>query len=439
MALTAEQEIRLLGAIETDKLIFLCGAGLSMPHPSNLLSAVTVAQMCYDRWHPTEELAPALRNDVDQLAGHFMTRGDFKAVFISRLVPWDELVGRPNNGHAAISDLLISRGAHAALSANFDPLIETWAEDHKISLQAALNGQEAVDYTTNTNPLIKFHGCIRAREGTLWTKAQLTDATIQARVDSCSQWMNLHLPGKHLVVVGFWTDWGYLNDVLAQAFGINNASSVTVIDPSSTATLQAKAPNLWEKLNNLSRIFDHVQASGVEILDELRTAFSKVWARKFYALGQPLMQADGGVVPTTATPNAWVGEDLYKLRQDAEGIPYYRAARKKEPDPAAAQTAFAHMILLNAGATFQGPWLEYAGHAIRIVNGAGRGLMQVKEEYKEPTIPLQPEIVVCAGATELGVPAKLIAAGRGTSMVRPSSGGVARWLTLDQARTELAI
>ena len=54
---------RLLGAIETDSLIFLCGAGLSIPSPSNLLSAVRVSQMCYDAWVHTEPLDPALRDD----------------------------------------------------------------------------------------------------------------------------------------------------------------------------------------------------------------------------------------------------------------------------------------------------------------------------------------------------------------------------------------
>src|SRR5439155_2376254 len=97
----------------------------------------------------------------------------------------------------------------------------------------------------------------RARETTLWTQGQLADPVVQERIQSCSQWMNLHLPGKHLVVVGFWTDWGYLNDVLADAFAINSASSVTVIDPSNTADLQAKAPTLWAKLNALSHVFEH--------------------------------------------------------------------------------------------------------------------------------------------------------------------------------------
>jgi hypothetical protein len=60
------------------------------------------------------------------------------------------------------------------------------------------------------------------------------------------------------VVVGFWTDWGYLNDVLAGAFTINTALSVTVVDPSPATSLQTKAPLLWARLNSLSTIFEHV-------------------------------------------------------------------------------------------------------------------------------------------------------------------------------------
>lgn len=116
--------VRLLGSIEAGHLVVLCGAGLSIPFPSGLMSAVRVARVCYDKWLPTAALPEALRDDIDGLAGHFHAQGMFKSVFISVLVPWDELVGEPNNGHAAIADLLVCRAAHAALSANFDPLIE---------------------------------------------------------------------------------------------------------------------------------------------------------------------------------------------------------------------------------------------------------------------------------------------------------------------------
>ena len=100
----------------------------------------------------------------------------------------------------------------------------------------------------------------------MWTQSQLAEPAVEERIRTCAEWMNLHLPGKHLVVVGFWTDWSYLNGVLANAFTINTASSVTVIDPSPTADLQAKAPNLWDKLTTLSNAFEHVRASGNDAL-----------------------------------------------------------------------------------------------------------------------------------------------------------------------------
>lgn len=439
MVLSAQLTTRLLGAIETDSLMFLCGAGLSAASPSNLPSAIRLSQICYDKWQSTEVLDPALRDDVDQLAGHFHARGDFEKIFI-RLVPWNELVGPPNSAHAAIADLPISRGAHAALSANFDPMIEHWATERKIAMRGALTGQEAVEFTDNTNPLIKFHGCLqRAPQTTLWTQRQLVDPAVQGRITSCSQWMNLHLPGKHLVVIGFWTDWGYLNDVLGNAFTINNASSVTVIDTGTTADLQAKAPNLWAKLTSLSSVFEHVQASGADALEELRTAYSKTWARKFYALGEALVQNAGRSVTVAAPFDALAGEDLYNLRRDAEGVPYTRAATLKAPASNAAQAASAHVMLLNAGATNLGAWLQHGGRSIRVVNGAGQGLTDVQARYKEPTTVAQSEIVVCAGAIELGVPARLIAPGRGASTIRPTPGGAARWLTLEKAQLEFGL
>lgn len=437
--LTPALTTRLLGAIETNSLVFLCGAGLSVPQPSDLPSALKVAQRCYDTWLPTEVLDPVLRDNVDLLAGHFYARGVFEKVFIRRLVPWNEFVGIPNKGHAAIADFLISRAAHAALSANFDSMIEHWAEERKVAMEGALTGQEAAN-SQATNPLIKFHGCRRRDLGhTLWTKAQLSETLIQTRVTSCSKWMNLHLPNKDLVVVGFWTDWGYLNEVLGDALAIDNASSVTVVDPSPTADLKSKAPVLWAKLTGLSTVFEHLQASGADVLDELRTAYSKTWARKFYKLGGALVQQAGGMVSPAATPDAMDGEDLYNLRRDAEGVPYNHAATRKAPASNAAQAAFAHIMLLNAGAMKQGAWLDHGGQLIRVVNGAGEGLSDVQGRYKEPTTVPQSEIVICAGAVELGVPGKIIPLGRGASMMRPAPGGGARWLTLERAKTELGL
>jgi hypothetical protein len=89
------------------------------------MSAVRVAQACYDKYKPIAVLPATFQNDVDSLAGYFHGRGELQTVFFS-LVPWNDLVGEPNSGHAAIADFLICGAAAAALSANFDPMIEQW-------------------------------------------------------------------------------------------------------------------------------------------------------------------------------------------------------------------------------------------------------------------------------------------------------------------------
>ena len=98
-----------------------------------------------------------------------------------------------------------------------------------------------------------------------------------------------------------------------------------------------------------------------------------------------------------------------------------------------------YIMLLNAGATQTGAWLEYHGQSIRIINGGGRGLAVVKGKYLEPTTAPQPDIVVCAGAYDVGVPARVIAVGRGASTVHPTPGGGASWLTLEEARVEFGL
>lgn len=404
------------------------------------MSAAKVAETCYERWRPTEVLPAAMRADIDLLAGHFYQQGTFVNVFISTLVPWNELVGEPNEGHAAIADLLIIRAIAAALSANFDPLIEQWAERHKIALQGALNGTEAISFAIEIAPLLKFHGCLhRGREQTLWTQRQLTEPEIQARIASCSDWMNLHLANKDLLVVGFWTDWGYLNDVLANVIPAGTNPSITVIDPASSAELQAKAPMLWGKLTGASTNFRHVQASGADALEELRIEFSKVWSRKFFQLGKPLIEQTGGSYPSAMDSYSWNRDDLYNLRRDAQGVPYNRAATDKAPRPEAAQAAFVHILMHHAHAARHGAHYEIGGQTVRIVHGGGQALANVQGRYKEPPVLTPADIVICAGATDLGVPGSVIPSGRGSSIIRAAPGGGSRWLTLDQARAELGI
>lgn len=441
MALDPPTLNRLLGSIEANSLILLCGAGLSIPAPSNLMSAVRVSQSCYDKYLPVYPLPAALRDDVDALAGHFHGRGEFVTVFLG-LVPWNDLVGEPNAGHAAAADFLICGAAGAVLSANFDPMIEQWANGRKIALRGALDGQEAVNFKDTPAPLLKFHGCLaRERSETLWTQAQLIEPDVIARVNSCSQWMQLILPGKDLLVVGFWTDWGYLNSVLAGAMNTRPFNSVTVIDPLNDATLQAKAPDLWARLTVAGVRFQHIMASGNEALEDLRVGFSKVWGRRFLDLAEPLLQAEGKAL-SPATKNIFDAlpcDDLYNFRRDGEGVPYNRSATTKRPAAEAGPAALFHALLVQAGATRHGAWYIHGGQRIRILHGSGQVLSSVRERYKEPPVLSEADIIVCAGAVDPAVPGALISSGSGKSIMRPAHGGRSRWMTLQEARRELSV
>ena len=278
---------------------------------------------------------------------------------------------------------------------------------------------------------------LRGRDETLWTQAQLGEPKIAARIKSCADWMKLVLPGKHLLIVGFWTDWGYLNKVLADSLSAMNFVSVTVVDKLTAAELQLKAPELWARLNAGTSTFLPVQASGADALAELRVAFSKVWLKKFYALAELLLKAEGKTYsPIDPAMNC---EDLYNCRRDVEGVPYNRAARLKQPPPESAQASFFQHLLLQAGAMLDGAWYKQGSKRIRVVQGAGQALNSVRERYNEPPALDQPDVVVCAGALDLAVPASLMSPGVGSSIVRPYGGGTAHWMTLDQARGELAI
>lgn len=451
MPLSATQRTSLLNAIETDSLVFLCGAGLSMAPPSSLPSAVRIANLCYDKRIAVENLAPVLRDDIEGLAAVFYDRGlrEFDDVFVP-LVPWNELLGMSNDGHAAIADLLTVRAAHSALSANFDRMIEACAQNLKVDLRGALDGQQAQTNSFVSSPLIKIHGCIdQDREKTIWTRKQLADPVIAQRIASCANWMNLNLPGKHLVVVGFWTDWGYLNQVFEDSFTARTARAVTVIDPRPTANLQAKARGLWDKLHALSADFDHIQQSGATVLAELRREFSKSWARRFYALGQPVLDAANAAAATipalaagaiaNPSPDALDNESLFDLRRDAEGLPYTRAAMTKTPPPHSEQASYLRLALLQNGANEDGSWLRHRGTSIRVVNGGGKFLETVRSSYVEPPTMPKADIIVSAGSARSSVPASIIAKGRGLSIVRPLPGTTSRWLTLDEAMDEFRI
>ena len=78
--LDAEIKARLLGSMNSGRLLVVCGAGLSMAAPSTLPSAKTVAERCFDKYRlksdPHCDLK--LRGDLEALAEHFVRIEDSK-------------------------------------------------------------------------------------------------------------------------------------------------------------------------------------------------------------------------------------------------------------------------------------------------------------------------------------------------------------------------
>lgn len=433
--------VRLLASMNAGRLVILCGAGLSMAPPSSLPSAWRVAGMCFDEYQLTIDplIDPALRDNLEALAEHFVGLNTLNNVFIEHLVPWEEFERSPNPGHAAIADFLITKTVVAALSSNYDKLIERRAWDYGADFRGSLDGEQATVASHKQAPLLKFHGCSHIDRGsTVWAPSQLHDPTISDRIVKSKVWMAANLRRKDLLVVGFWSDWDYLNQILGDAVQGLDPLSVTVIDPSPTATLQTKAPGLWALAHQPQVTFSHIQESGADALDELRRAFSESYARQILAAGRAVFEAKTGVAcdPAWLTVPGLDGEALYDWRRDAEGVPAGKPAMAKTPQNVDLLGYF-HLLLRRAGAVQQPRGYTLAGQSIRVINGAGSDLSIVAKRFIEAPAAPTADVFVAAGSMDLGLPSHLIRPGTAGSVVRPGAGG--KWLTIEQAQAELGV
>ena len=439
--LTPADSARLLASMNAGRLVILCGAGLSMAPPSSLPSAWRVAGMCFDEYQLTIDplIDPALRDNLEALAEHFVGLNTLNAVFIEHLVPWEEFERPPNAGHAAVADFLITKTIVTGLSSNYDKLIERCAWDYGADFRGSLDGVHATVASNKQAPLLKFHGCSHIdRSSTVWAPSQLHDPTISDRIAKSKVWMAANLRQKDLLVVGFWSDWDYLNQVLGDAVQGLDPLSVTVIDPSPTAALQTKAPGLWALAHQPQVTFSHIQQSGADALDELRRAFSESYARQVLAAGRAVFLAKTGVPcdPAWITVAGLDGEALYDWRRDAEGVPAGKPAMAKSPQNVDVLGYF-HLLLRRAGAVQQLRGYTLAGRSIRVVNGAGSDLSTVAKRFIEAPAAPTADIFVAAGSIDLGLPSHLVRPGTAGSVVRPGAGG--KWLTIEQAQVELGV
>jgi len=423
------------------RLLVVCGAGLSMAPPSSLPSARAVAERCFDKYRLESDpnCDVGLRENLEALAEHFAGLSTLQSVFIEHLVPWSSFVRPSNPGHAAIADFLIIRAAVAGISSNYDTLIERRAWDYGADFRGSLDGDEATSDTVRQAPLLKFHGCShRDRPATVWAPSQLNDPTISARIARSKIWMAANIRQKDVLVVGFWSDWEYLNAVIGDALIDVQPLSITVIDLSPTNTLEQKAPQLWQIAHAQNVTFEHVQESGATALDELRRAFSSNYLRQVLNAGRAAFEQATGVQcdPAWLEVADFDSEALYGLRRDAEGVSAAEPATLLRPaNPEA--LGFFHLLMRQAGAVQSADGYEFNGRSVRVVNGAQTVLGTLRGRFVEPPAAMEADIVVAVGATDLGVPDNVIRSGRVGDLIRPDAGG--EWYDLAGARTALGI
>ncbi len=411
-----------------------------MAPPSRLPSAKTVAEHCFDKYRLEVDAGcdVGLRENLEALAEHFAATNTLQSIFIDHLVPWGSFVRPSNAGHAAIADFLLTRAAAAGISSNYDTLIERRAWDYGADFRGSLDGDEAIVDAVHQAPLLKFHGCShRDRGSTVWAPSQLDDPVISARIERSKTWMAANLRQKDLLVIGFWSDWEYLNAVIGGALIDVQPLSVTVVDLSPTDTLEEKAPQLWQIAHADNVHFEHVRESGADVLDELRRAFSTNYLRQVLAAGRAAIEASGiHCDPAWFDVADYDSETLYGLRRDAEGVPAGQPATRIRPGNVEALGYF-HLLLRQAGATQRPDGYDLNGRRIRVINGAEAVLGSLRTRFIEPPAAVESDIVVAVGATDLGLPSNVVRGGRSGDLIRPDATGA--WFDLNGARTELNI
>lgn len=425
---TDDAIVAALDGILNNRLVLIAGAGLSMAAPSNLPSAAKIAQDAkieYDARYGG--IHPPLPPGIEDQAEKFFAAGEL-GIYLKEYVDQDVFAALPNAGHVAVADLLLSHGLQAAVTTNVDILIETAGQHLMGQVFTGLDGTAVAAPPGGAAPLLKIHGCwLQERDTTVWAPGQLAAPPVSERIASSATWLQTALLDKDLLIVGYSTDWDYLNEVIAQTLGAVSPASVLVVDPSPTAEFVAKAPDLAALADRAKKGAFHLQLSGAAFLAELRLRFSKVFVHRAIAKGVPEFEAIAGHPPSAASrePPDLDNDSLWRIRRDLLGCKPNKPARQAVPhdEPAIGLTL---LQLREAGGTSDGPYWSVGGRTVRVIRGAGSFLHALEGEYRWDMPPIAaPDVVVAVGAEDVHLPADL---------ARRPDGSIARgagpgWMT----------
>jgi SIR2-like domain len=421
----------ILSSIEAKSLVLLCGAGLSMSPPSGLPAAWWVSRSCADKYreHTGVDLGQTVAENLELLANYFDDQNQLQQILLGILVDWPTFLRRtPNRGHYAVADFLAAQTVELAISTNYDILIETamtllgHKDPYPILTENDLNRA-----CRSGSPLLKLHGCAdRLRMETIWTDRQLKTQPLKRRIEQHKQWLGGVLPNRDLLVIGFWSDWAYLNSVLRKSLGAAEPRAVILVDPDSDANLATKSPILWEWANK-SKTFRHVQCSADDFFGELHLIVSQRLLTRVWEKAAKHCQSVLGIAPppnidtlVTSTDTAF----FYSLRRDLAGVPCDSACTQIDVnDSKYLKTAIFQIALLAKGAKRDGIVFRLGSECYRLVNGLGAPLSQHATRFsQEPPSGFVPGKSIAVGALDDGgAPANLIRPGSAANIVRSAT------------------
>ncbi len=429
-----------LDSLLNDRLAVLAGAGLSMAPPSLLPSAANLAASAKQKYDAMYGVTrPPLAPGMEDQAEFFFRRGELGTVYFRTFIDQNAFAGQPNPGHYAAADLLLVRGIQTAVTTNVDTLIETAGQLIFGQVDVGIDGLDVAALPPDVAPLLKIHGC-RQRDiaNMVWAPGQLVVPPVAARIATSTTWLNARLLDRDLLIVGYWTDWDYLNAVLATALGAVSPARVIVVDVSDGATFAAKAPALFALGQRASTAFQHVRASGADFLDAVRRDFSRSFVRRVLHSGMNDYVGQTGNNPDAAwvEPPNLDNFTLWQIRRDLEGRLPNEPAKERHPPPETL-VGLTLLQLQGRGAVADGPYWLLGGRRVRVLRAVNKPLHRVEAEFAREVAPaVAPDIVIAVGAEGQALPPNIARAGTQPTIARGTKG---RWMTRPEAIQDLGL
>lgn len=400
---TLEDAIPLaLDGLLNNRLALMAGAGLSMAPPSNLPSAAQIAAAAKQEYDARyTHVRDPLPEGIEDQAKFFFDRHELP-VYLNEYIDPDAFSGRPNDGHLAVADLMLSKAFQWVLTTNVDILLEAGALSLFGHAFATIDGLQAAAVPHGAAPLLKVHGCWTTdRNNTVWTEAQLAEPPVSDRICASETWLSTALVDKDLIILGYSTDWDYLNQVIEKTLGAVAPASVIVVNPSDPADFEASAPELAALAARATKGSYYVPVSGSTFLDRLRLEFSKAFVRRAIAQGvAEFTMLNGGAAPAGGyvDPPDETNEALWWMRRDLLGCKPNKPARQPEPynEPAVGLTI---LQIRDAGGVASGPFWDVGGRLVRVLRTPNEFLHSLESIYRKDMPPVAaPDVVVAVGA-----------------------------------------